>query len=630
MSNDSLDGLERRANTAALLEDLQALEVLLAEGRIETGIRRIGADLEMFLVDGAMHPAPVGPEVRSDIGDPRITGELARFNLEANATPLAFSGTCLSEMHRELRELVSLVRGGASSHGADVVLSGLLPTLAQSDLGLENMTPAPRYATLNKSLVALRNGPFRIDIRGQDEFSASCDSVMMESSNCSFQLHLQVDPGYFATLYNTAQLITAPVLAAAVNSPLCFGRRVWHENRIALFQGAVDSRSTLQKTRGTPPRVGFGSHWLEDGVLEILREQVARFRLMMPTLGEERSLEIAKAGGVPELFALRGHNGTVWSWNRACYGVFDGKAHLRIENRALPSGPSLVDMVANAALYYGLMAAIPEEFADIPASFSFDDAKANFFASAREGLDAHFAWFGSTPISASELLKEQLIPLARQGLISVGVDATEANSYLDIVQERVERRQTGSSWVLGALAQSDASKPFDIRARALTAHMLREQYRDNPVHRWGKCTTSIDFTESYKRVEHFMVTDLFTVGSEDLLDLAASLMDWRRIKHVPVEDEDGHLVGLITHRTLLRQLSKDTSAQSSTLAVKDVMTPSPITVSPKTATLEALRLMREHRIGCLPVVKDAKLVGLITQTDLLDIASGLLEAHLKA
>ncbi len=630
MSNDSLSGPGRRSNTAALLGDLQALEVLLTENRIETGIRRIGAELEMFLVDSAMHPAPLGPEVRSDANDPRITGELAKFNLEANATPLPFSGSCLSEMHRELRELVSLVRGAASGHGADVVLSGLLPTLAQSDLGLENMTPAPRYAALNESLSALRNGPFRIDIRGQDELSTSCDSVMMESSNCSFQLHLQVDPDEFTTLYNTAQLITGPVLAAAVNSPLCFGRRLWHENRIALFQGAVDARSTLQKTRGTPPRVGFGSHWLKDGILEILREQVARFRIMMPVEHAEDSLEIARGGGVPELFALRSHNGTIWSWNRACYGVLNDKAHLRIENRTLPAGPTLSDQVANAALYYGLMMAIPEEFADIPSSFSFDHAKANFFASAREGLDAQFSWAGGTTISASTLILEQLLPLARQGLKSAGIDATEATSYLDIVEDRVTQRQTGASWVLGALSQSDPQKPFDVRARALTAHMLREQYRDRPVHEWGACTASIDVTESYRRVEQFMVTDLFTVCSEDLLDLAASLMDWRHIKHVPVEDTQGHLVGLITHRTLLRQLTKGAAERSKELVVKDVMKTSPVTVSPGTATLEALRLMREHRLGCLPVVKNKKLVGLITQTDLLDVASSLLEARLKA
>lgn len=630
MSQAPLDDAQLRACTAAVLEDLQALELLLAEDRIETGVRRIGAELEMFLVNSSMHPAPLGPEVRRDTNDERITGELARYNLEANATPQPFGGTCFSAMHRELKELVSRVRGAASRHGADVVLSGVLPTLGESDLALENMTPSPRYKALNDGLTALRSGPFRIDIKGLDELSASCDSVMMESSNCSFQLHLQVDPNDFSTLHNTAQLITGPVLAAAVNSPLCYGRRLWHENRIALFQGAVDARSPLQKSRGTPPRVGFGSHWLEDGVLEILREQVARFRVMMPVDDAEHSLKIVRDGGVPELSALRGHNGTIWCWNRACYGVFDGTAHLRIENRVLPSGPTLVDMIANSAFYYGLMAAIPEEFPDIPSKFSFDDAKSNFFSSAREGLDAHFSWIDGATTSASDLIRDQLLPLARQGLESVGVDKTEANAYLDIVHERVEKRQTGSSWVLGALAESDSSKPFDVRARALTAHMLREQYRDRPVHKWGKCTTSIDFVDSYRRVEHFMVTDLFTVSSEDLLDLAASLMDWRHIKHVPVEDSQGYLVGLVTYRTLLRQLTSAVPQDRSTLAVKDVMTPNPITVEPNTLTVEALRIMRANRIGCLPVVSDNKLVGLITQTDLLDVASSLLEAHLNA
>ncbi len=630
MSKAPLDDAQLRDCTAALLEDLQALEILLDEGRIETGVKRIGAELEMFLVDGAMHPAPIGPEVKVDAGDERITGELARFNLEANATPLDFSGTCLSQMHRELRELVSCVRSAASPHGADVVLSGLLPTLAESDLGLENMTPSPRYTALNDALMALRSGPFQIDIKGLDELSTSADSVMMESSNCSFQLHLQVDPHEFSTMHNAAQLITAPVLAAAVNSPLCFGRRLWQENRIALFQGAVDARSTLQKTRGTPPRVGFGSHWLTGGVLEILREQVARFRIMMPVDATEHSLNVAQGGGVPELSALRGHNGTVWCWNRACYGVFEGKAHLRIENRALPSGPSIMDLVANAAFYYGLMMAIPEKYPDIPGTFSFDDAKRNFFASARQGLDANFAWAGGASVAASDLISDTLLPLAREGLASMGVDSKEATAYLDVVQQRVEQRQTGSAWVLGALAGSDASKPFDVRARAITAHMLREQYRDRPVHTWGECTTTIDIAKSYRRVEHFMVTDLFTVGSEDLLDLATSLMDWKHIKHVPVEDQDGGLVGLVTYRTLLRLLSSKSHESLKNMAVKDVMTVDPISVDPQTPTVEALRLMREHKIGCLPVVRNHKLVGLITQTDLLDVASGLLEAHLKA
>ncbi len=630
MSPPSLDDAELRACTAALLEDLQALELLIDEGRIETGVRRIGAELEMFLVNGAMHPAPKGPEVRSGLDDGRITGELARFNLEANATPVQFSGRCFSQMHDELREMVSLVRGEACKHSSDVVLSGVLPTLMQSHLGIENMTPQPRYVALNDALVKLRSGPFHLNIKGLDELSASCDSVMMESSGCSFQLHLQVEPQEFATMHNVAQLITAPVLAVAVNSPLCFGRRLWQENRIALFEGSVDSRSAVQKKRGNPPRVGFGEHWLREGVLEILREQVARFRFIMPVDTDEHSLQVVRSGAIPELSALKGHNGTVWCWNRACYGTFEGQAHLRIENRVLPSGPTLVDMVANAAFYYGLMMAIPGEYPDIPSQFSFDDAKQNFFAAARQGLDAQFSWADGESVSAVDLISKRLLPLARRGLQSAGVDAGEVEHYLDIVQARVESRQTGSSWVLGCLAKGDTSTPFDVRARVLTAHMLREQRNDKPVHTWGDCETDIDVAESYRRVEHFMVTDLFTVAAEDLLDLATSLMDWRHVKHVPVEDKGGRLVGLVTYRTLLRMLSKGDHGSNKDLIVKDVMTPSPITVSPETPTLEAMQIMRKHQIGCLPVVSEGKLVGLITQTDLLALAADLLEAHLKA
>ena len=628
-----LDDRQRRTFVKALLDDVHALEQMLDGGAIETGVRRIGAEQEMFLIDAAMNPAPVATQVLERADDPRLTTELARFNLEANLSPQRFGGACLRLLEQELDEVVGLARRAAQSCGADVLLTGILPTLRKSDLDLANMTPIARYHALNREISRLRGGEFQIVIKGLDELETTHDNVMLESCNTSFQIHFQVGPAEFARLYNIAQAVTAPVLAAAVNSPVLLGRRLWHETRVALFQRSIDARSTAHQARGLRPRVSFGDAWIRDSVLEIFREDIALFRVVLGAGLEEDSLAEVAAGRVPRLSALRLHNGTVYRWNRACYGTADGVAHLRIENRALPAGPTIVDEIANAAFFYGLMSGVLETHGDITTQMEFDDAKVNFFSAARNGLDAQLRWFGGHRHTASSLILEHLLPLARSGLQASGIDDADAEHYLGIVRERVESTQTGAQWALSSLARMDASVRVDMRQRTLASAMLGHQKVGDPVHGWplARPEDDADWRRGFQTVGQIMTTDLFTVRPEDLVDLAASLMDWEHIRHVPVEDDDGRLVGLVSHRALLRMVARGLRrGEGEAIAVKEIMTADPVTVTPTTTTLAAMRLMQGQGLGCLPVVEDdEKLVGIITERDLIHVSSRLLEQYLS-
>lgn len=628
------DELKLRAYMKALLNDLRALEQMLENGLIESGVRRIGAEQEMFLVDQNLRPAPLSEEVIKLVNDPRLTTEIARFNLEANLTPLDLNANCFRLMEGELKEVIRLTRDAANSLGADVLLAGILPTLQMSDLTLDNMTPNPRYQELNRVISQMRGGEFSIHIKGLDELQVSHNNVMMESCNTSFQVHLQVGPEEFAPLYNMAQAITAPVLAAAVNSPLLLGHRLWQETRLALFQHSIDVRSRAVQARSHPTRVGFGERWLNDSVLELFREQITRFRTIMTKESGEDPLAALARGEIPQLSALKLHNGTVWPWNRACYGVADGRAHLRIENRALPSGPTILDEMANMAFFIGLMSALPAEYGEIDKLMSFDDAKANFFAAARHGLQAQFTWTGGQNYSASELILDHLLPLARQGLKDSSIAPEDIDRYLGTIEERVRCGQTGAQWALRSLAAMTGEGTRDIRHRTLTSSMLSRQQTNEPVHRWmviEKSSGLQDWQRSYQTVGQFMSTDLFTVRPDDLVDLAASMMDWKHVRHVPVEDDEGRLVGLVSHRNLLRLLSQGPqNGSSAQAAVRTIMKQDPVTVTPDTPTLEAIAVMRHHNVGCLPVLQDEHLVGIVTAYDFLAVSARLFEEHLGA
>lgn len=619
-----------RQFTKAVLNDLQALEKMIAAGQMEENVLRIGAEQEMFLVDSAMHPAPVVLEVLELAKDPRLTTEIGRFNIEANLTPLDFTGDCLSRLENELNEVIGIVKKSAREFNADAVLCGILPTIQLSDLVEKNLTPNPRYLELNRILTALHGNERLIHIKGLDELRLHLKDTFIEFSNTSFQAHLQVGISDFVKYYNWAQAITAPVLASAVNSPILLGHRLWHETRLALFQHAVDERSPTHHERNRPARVTFGRDWVKDSILEVFHEDVARFRIILTRALEENSLETLASGKIPRLDAWRMHNGTIWRWNRACYGVMNDKPSLRIEARFLPSGPTVADEMANAAFFLGLMIALPEEFGDVTERMSFDDVKSNFFSTARFGLKSQIVWLDGAGFSAKNLILDELLPRARHGLRSVGVNGGDIERFLGILEERVSSEKTGARWMLDSLAAMDKRAKQNVRMRSLTAAMKANQEKGNPLHTWdlAEIPNKSDWIDNYKTVEQFMATDLFTVRPADVVDLAANLMHWRHVRHVPVEDDEGKLVGIVSHRDLLELFALGTNGKSE-IVVRDVMKQNPITIAPDTPSLEALNLMREKNIGCLPVIKNEKLVGIITAYDFLTVSAKLFEERLK-
>ena len=626
-----VDETKAQAFMKALLEDLRALAFMLQDGRVESGVQRIGAEQEMFLVDRHLRPAPVSLEVLKDAGDARLTTEIARFNLEANLSPLKLANDCFTRMEQELSELINLARASAANQNADVLLSGILPTLQKSDLTLDNLTPGPRYRQLDRGVIGLRGGPLSIHIKGLDELQITHDNIMMESCNTSFQVHFQTSAAEFANHYNVAQAITAPVLAVAVNSPLLFGQRLWQETRVALFQHSTDERSRPQLARNQPTRVSFGDRWLANSVVELFHDQITRYRPIMITQPDENPFAVLARGETPVLSALRMHNSTVWRWNRACYGVTDGVPHLRIENRALPSGPTIVDEIANAAFFTGLMLALPRVYGDIARRMAFDDAKSNFFRAARHGLDAHFQWIDGHNHSAAALILNDLLPLARQGLADSGVAGGDIDKYLGIIEERSQSRQTGARWISKSLTSLGGAASKDVTQRKLAIEMLANQKTGQPIHRWAVIEKADDgeWEHGYRTVGQFMSTDLFTVSPDDLIDFAASLMDWRHIRHVPVEDREGRLVGLVTHRALLRLLMNGMNRELKPITVQEIMVKDPVTVSPSTTSLEAIQVMRNRGVGCLPVVEGEQLVGIVTSYDFLAASAQLFQQHLQ-
>jgi CBS domain-containing protein len=624
------DEKTHQAFMKALLAEVHALEILLEAGKVESGIHRIGAEQEMFLVDRAWKPATLAREILEVIDDPRFTHELGLFNLEANLSPRRLGGDCLRQLEAEAQDLYRHARETAARFDCDIALVGILPTLTKANLGLDSMVPSPRYHALNDAICALRGSDFEFTINGIDQLSVRHNNVMLEACNTSFQVHFQVSPENFAKNYNIAQTITAPLLAAAVNSPVLLGKRLWHETRIAVFEYSIDSRSNLFQERGLKPRVHFGDRWLEESVTEIFKEDIARFRIVLTTETEEDPLGMIERGEVPKLNALRLHNGTVYRWNRPCYGVNDNVPHLRIENRVIPSGPTILDEVANAAFFYGMMAGLTEHVKDVRELMSFGEVKANFLAAAREGIRAQMNWFNDTHLPAKQLVLEQLIPLAREGLQEEGIDNDDIDRYLGILHDRVTMRRTGARWALESLEGMDSTSTTDQRMRCLVASMVEQQSSGKPISEWELAELSLDrdWRESYRTVGQFMTQDLFTARPDDIVDFAATLMDWRHVRHVPVEDDHGLLVGLVSHRALLRLVAQGRVGRDHKVLVAEIMNREPVTVTPDTRTVDAIRLMREKKLSCLPVVQENRLVGIVTEHDLIVVASRLLESYL--
>ena len=615
-----------------LLDDLRALEQMIEGGVIETDVRRIGAEQELFLVASDWRPAMASTDLLERVDDQHFTTELGLFQAEINLDPQPFGGSCLRVIETQLEELLTKLHRAAKELDIELVLTGVLPSIRKSDLGPDSMTPLPRYQEIARATNALRGGDFEVHIRGIDDLIVKHDSVMLESCNASFQIHFQVGPEEFANLYNIAQVVSAPVLAAAVNSPLLFGQRLWRETRIALFQQAVDTRSKMDFHRERVPRVTFGRQWLRGSALDLIREDVSRYRSLLTTEIESDPLQALARGEAPELNALRLFNSTIYRWNRGCYGITDGKPHLRIENRILPAGPTVADEMANAALWFGLIAKLSSEFEDVSEHIDFEDVRTNFLSAARLGLKAQFSWLSGETLPATRLILDRLIPAARDGLVSRGIDTEDADRYLGVLEKRVTTKRTGAQWTLLSLSGMRKEGSLGERMTALTAAMVARQRDRVPVSDWelADLKEGGGWQRDVLTVEQYMTTDLYTVHEDESLDLVANLMEWKRIRHVPVEDHDHRLVGLISYRSLLKLLATEGGSQPlRNTPVAGVMKRDPVTITPEASIQEAFRMLREEKIASLPVVKKGKLIGIITERDLMRMGSEVLDELLR-
>jgi gamma-glutamyl:cysteine ligase YbdK (ATP-grasp superfamily) len=470
-----------------LQQSLDVLCRLLTQEGFGTGPATLGAELELTLVDQAGRPLPVNRSVLAAAVDPRVSLEIDRFNLEVNARPVPLAGRAFTTLAGELGDALGAIDRAAAAHGGRSITVGILPTLTRDDLQPGMLTDSRRYRALSAAIRRLRHEPFSIRIAGDDPLDVACDDVTFEGANTSLQIHLRVQPREFAATYNAAQIATAPVLAASGNSPLFLGHRLWEETRVALFRQAVDERIAAAEEDWRPARVSFGHGWVREGALELFAESVALHPPLLPLVGSEDPAACVRRCGVPALEELRLHHGTIWRWNRA---VFDPSAggHLRIELRALPAGPSVVDMAANAAFLVGLTLGLAPDARRLVTALTFGQARRNFYEAARRGLDAELLWPSPVPPSPRPVRAAALVPellrVSRGALVASGVDAAEVDALLEVIAVRVARARTGARWQRRTLEDLERRMARETALRELVGRYLEHTASGRPVHEW--------------------------------------------------------------------------------------------------------------------------------------------------
>ncbi len=615
--------------TKNLLKDVQAFELMLKDDWFEKGISKIGAEQEFCLIDKNFKPLPLNLEVLEKAKMDNLSPELAKFNLETNASPQDFKAAALSKMENEINEDLHKVEKVAKEFHADIVMTGILPTVRKFDIERDNITPIDRYFALMDALRDMRGEEFLINIHGIDELNIKLNSGMIEAANTGFQVHLQVDAHDFAKKYNIAQAIAGPVLASAVNSPLLFGKRLWHETRIALFQQAIDTRVSDEHLRDRHPRVTFGTDWVRNDITDIFKEDILRYRVLLGADFEEDSLKMVQKGITPKLKALTVHNSTIYRWNRPVYGISgNGKPHLRIEARMFPAGPSLLDEMANAAFWLGLMEGYADQLDDITKFITFDQAKANFYAAARGGMGKQYNWFNGRKYYAKDLILNEMLPVAEHGLKLHEIEQSDIDRYLNVIKERVETEATGSNWMLLTYNRFKDKASKEEILSTITMHTVKNQKEGLPVHQWAipELKDLPHWHPAKLLVEEVMKTDVLSAQPDDIVEFVADMMDWAKLRYVPIEDEKGKFVGLVTARALLKTLrQQSTGKKLKDLKVKDIMLKNPMSIEPHQKLSEAIKIMDKHKIGSLPVVQNHKLIGMLTETEFFHLSRRLFE-----
>jgi len=454
-----------------LREETELLAEWLEEGRFSRDHGVGGFELEAWLVDEENRPAPINEQFLERVDNPLVSPELSRFNIELNSTPRPLAGDSLERMEAELAANWADCRRVAAELGADLVMIGTLPTVTDEMLTLENMSAMARYRALNEQVLRLRQGrPIRLDIQGWEHLHAEHHDVMLEAATTSFQIHLQVSQERAARYYNALQVIAAPMVAASGNAPFLFGRRLWRETRIPLFEQAVAVGGVAGAAFGPLKRVTFGSGYVRHSLLELFQENEAHYPVLLP---------VALEAPPERLPHLRLHNGTIWRWNRPLVDFDrDGTPHLRIEHRVVPAGPSVVDTIANAALFFGLASDLAERPEPVEQRLPFATARENLYSAAKHGLQANITWLDGAHGPVRELLQEELLPAARRGLAGLEVEGRVADHYLKIIEGRVASGRTGAEWQIACRERRG------VDFAGLVAAYRACQESGLPVHRW--------------------------------------------------------------------------------------------------------------------------------------------------
>ncbi|MBK1720959.1 glutamate--cysteine ligase [Thiocystis violacea] len=449
-----------------LREETRLLEAWLSEGLFDTGEPTAGFELEAWLVAPDATPAPKVEDLLARLDDPLIVPELATFNVEFNGTPRPLKGAVFSKLAQELEATLAHANAAAAGLGSRLAMIGILPTVRPEHLTLEFMTPRERYRALNEQVFALRHErPLTLLIEGRDRLELTWHDVMLEAGATSFQIHLKVGPAEAARVYNAAKIVSGPMVAISANSPYLFGRDLWDETRIPLFEQAVSvGGAVLQE------RVNFGFRYAQRSILETFQSNLDRYPVLLPHLMDDPPEQLPH---------LRLHNGTIWRWNRPLIGFEpDGRPHLRIEHRVVPAGPSVPDAIANAAFYFGMMRNLARAETPPETQLMFLHAQKGFYTCARDGLDAEIPWLDGRILPVARVLAEDLLPRARQGLLDLGVDPAEVEHWLGIIAARLSSKRTGARWQRAWVARHGPDMA------GLTGAYLAHQASGQPVHAW--------------------------------------------------------------------------------------------------------------------------------------------------
>ena len=479
---------DRKRHREKVLRGLDAFARMLTASHFDFERPMSGLEIELNLVDDAMEPAMRNAEVLAAIADPMFQTELGRFNIEINVLPRRLADGGFASFEESVRRALNAADDKAEAIGAHLAMVGILPTLMPEHVTLDSVSENPRYSLLDQQIFAARGEDLEIVIDGVERLQMISDTIMPEAACTSTQVHLQVSPDDFAGYWNAAQAVAGIQVAVGANSPYLFGRELVAESRIPLFEQSTETRAEELKTQGVRPRVWFGERWITS-IFDLFEENSRYFPALLPISTDEDPIQVLDDGGVPTLDELRLHNGTVYRWNRPVYDISGGKPHLRVENRVLPAGPTVVDTMANAAFFAGLVRALADDDRPIWSQMSFQAASENFTAGVKNGINADVYWPRIGQVKVAELVVRRLLPMAAEGLQLWGVSDAESGRLLDVIEQRCLRAANGATWQTAEVSRREragASRPEALHGMLKT--YLELMHSNEPVHQWEIAT----------------------------------------------------------------------------------------------------------------------------------------------